>query len=378
MSEIESPAAAVMPDASAPQVPEPVAPIAPEPTAPTNDQQQPDPNAPSNITDDEQAEWDEAAKALGFPGVKSTAKKTDEEQQPNGQDEQPKADEATTTTTTVIPETPTTDTTTVAPVETTEDGDEEAGQPDTSIRDSRAIAREVAQQLEETKANVREQLFGDTPRALIDKDGNEIKDVSDVMQYVNPATKTEENPEGRLFTREEADQWLAYQRSEINTKVAENEKEVERIANINIGIADQADSINEQYGEILKVDPELRAELWKQYSKTLVTKKGKDAEGKEIDIIVDAPYSLEEYYRNALEPRAEIGRQLEAQEAAQAAEAERLKQEQEKQRKESRQDRSDIYGGTGDKGGIVSDEAKEWDAAASAVFSPDQLNALKK
>lgn len=320
---------------------------------------------PVTLTPEETAdnkEWDDAENEV-FPGLKLLNKK------------EAKKDEQTDTTKTTTQAPETTETTTIDPNETPEQkvereakeladkekAGEENEEPDTTARDTRLAARESARQIEEVKTDVRKQMFADVPQQLQDKDGDPIKTIEDVMKLINPATVGEaENPNGRAFTQEEAGMWLLSAQQRFNENLANTEKQIEQIAEVNVDLKDQADSINYQYGELLKAMPEIRDSIWTEYEKTLV----KD---EKTGIITKAPVSLERFYEIALQPYAKLAQSLEVEETAKA---DALAAEEAKKKSE-RADRSDIYGGGNTD--TSTEEDKEWSSAAEAVFGPRKV-----
>lgn len=316
----------------------------------------------------ESKEWDEAAQDL-FPGFSNNETTTTTTVEPTQV-----PDDTTTTTTTEAPSNVTTTTTTVDPNETAEQkADREkkeadalttsttTEEPDFSARDSRVAARENAKAVDEMATDVREKMFKDTPKVLQDADGDPITSIADVMKLQNPNT-------GEAFTQEEAGIWLLAAQQKFNQNIADMEKRINQIAEVNVDLKDQVEMVTYHYGELLKADEALRDKLWAQYEKTLV----KDPD---TGIITDMPVSLEDFYETALAPYAKLAESMEnqsEQKEKDAAEAKRLADEA-KQR--SRQDRSDIYGG-GNNVDTMDDDEKEWAAAHKAVFDP--IMAAKK
>lgn len=261
--------------------------------------------------------------------------------------------------------------------------DEQAGPPELSASD--------LQQLESTvKAEVAQRMFTEevngksvvtTPDGskyyldqsgrpmLADADGDPIRGIDDVMKLVNPRT-------GEPFTEEQAGMWLLNAQSRMRDNVSDMNSRVEEIASTGISMKQESEQVAWQYGELLKAMPDLQKELWDQYEQTLI----KDPK---TGIVTKAPVSLQKFYETALEPYAALARRLETQgdlsapgtPAAPPAPATPTPAVQEQQRQQRRQDRSDIYGGG--KVDDVSDEAKEWGAAAQAVFG-DQLKDLRR
>lgn len=317
----------------------------------------------------EQDEWDAAANEI-FPGIKSTNKPEKKEEPKKEEDkpgepakpkEEPKKEEAKP----AAPVDKKPEPKPGASDDTKAKGDEAAGsdeaeadQPDTSALDARIAARQQTQAVDAVKADVRKEMFADVPTELRDADGDPIKSIEDVTKLINPRTQ-------KPFTDEEAGMWLLSAQQQFNTNLANIDKQVEQIAEVNMDLKDQADMVNYRYGALLKEMPELRDKLWARYQNTLV----KDPKS---GIITKAPVSLEEFYETALEPYAVMGRDAEAKETAAKAASDKAaadaKAAEEAKKIKTRQDRSDIFGGG--KVDDMSDEDKEWNAAATAVFGP--------
>jgi hypothetical protein len=322
--------------------------------------------ADSQLTPEDQAakaeddEWDKVTGEV-FPGLKSKQeKKADEQAQP---DEKPEAGEAPAAGADAKKSDEKPGAGDAAAAKGDEDGgkseDEEDadadGGPDVSAIGSRVTARQEAQRVESVKSDIREKLFADVPSELKDADGDPIKGVEDVQKLINPRT-------GQPFTEQEAGVWLLAAQSQLNQKLAETDKEVARVAEVNMDLKDQADMVLYNYGELLKVKPELGKEVWAEFEKTLV----KDPKS---GIITKAPISLERFYELALKPYVELAKKLEADAAAEAKAETDRKAAEEQAKLKVRQDRSDIYGGGKPDAGL-SDEDKEWAEAANAVFGP--------
>ena len=343
--------AALQPDAGGT---EPVAPVTPDPVVPDI------PVVPEaedgKLNEVEQAEadeWDAAEKEL-FPGLR----KSEEEKKEDEQDDKDKKPEA--------PETPKEGDKGDEPPKSTDEEspkddapkeqEDEPVEPDGAT--ARLSAREEAAQVEAVKNDVREKLFPDVVTELKDADGDPIKSIADVMKLINPNT-------GEQFTEEQAGMFLIQAQNQLKENLANVDQQVNQIADVNIDLKDQADVVNYQYGELLKAMPEVRDKVWAQYEKTL-TKDPKTG------IITKAPVSLQQFYETALEPYAELGRQLAQQENNDAAAKEKAAADarvaEEAKKTQIRQDRSDIYA----KGKVdtQTEEDKEWGAAAEAVFGP--------
>lgn len=346
----------ITPAPAAPAAPEPVAPVTPPaPAAEPPKPVEPSPEEAAQAAEDK--EWDDAEDEL-FPGIKS-AKKKGEKDEPAKSGKDAKTPE-----TPKPPENETPEQKAAREAKEAEDAgseSDEPAEPDTTSRDARIAARESAQQLETVKSDVREQMFKDTPQVLQDADGDPIKSIEDVMRLINPRT-------GEAFTEEEAGMWLLSAQQQFNQNIANIDKQIEQIAEVNMDIKDQADAVGYRYGELLKEMPELRDSLWVEYEKTLVKDDG-------TGIITKAPVSLESFYNMALKPYVDLADKLEADAATQnpqeTPEAKaKVEADAEEAKKKARQDRSDIYGGG--KVEDMDDDDKEWSDAATAVFGPKQ------
>lgn len=345
-------------------------PQAPAPT-PAPDNQQPAPQQPTHQADTgadaDQSEWDNAADEL-FPGIRSTQKqedKKDEQAQsaqagqeagtPKGDSEnqapdgQPGADNAA--------------------GEGGEGSEEDGGEggegegdegqeqsPEDAAREARALAQQNAQYQQTFRDSVRSQMFAQVPKTMVDADGDPINGPEDVMRLINPTTQEQ-------FTEEEAREWYRDNQTKFEKNLTAVEGRINEIADVNIGIKDQADYINDKYGSILKANPELQKRLWTQYQATLEV----DPQSK---VITKAPVSLRDFYEVALEPYAKQAPQTPQapQQQQPAPQPQAPAEDPNKKRQATRSDRSDIFGGG--QQDIRDDEDKEWDQAATTVFGP--------
>ena len=362
MSEAQVPAPAPSADAGG-QAP------APAPAeAPTN---QPDPSAsqqqPTDQANDDQ-EWDSVTDEL-FPGIRTTQKMEDtgSEQTKSTQGGQAGGEAQGDNQNQTPDGQPGDDNAAGAGGEGSEGEGEEVGegegdgsevpQADAAARDARTIAQQNAQYQQTFRDSVREQMFSKVPQTMQDADGDPISSVEDVMRLVNPET-------GQAFTREEAAQWLPQAQAQFERQTAAIEQRIAEIADVNIAVKDQADYINEKYGEVLKADPALRARLWQQYSKTLEV-------DKDSATITKAPVSLRDFYEVALQPYAQQNQatqQPQGQPQAQPQGQQSPQEDPNKKRQATRSDRSDIFGGS--QTDTRDDDDKEWDQAATEVFGP--------
>lgn len=332
---------------------EPLAPVTPvEPITPVEPVV---PAAPvDELTPEEKAdaeEWDAATKDI-FPDLDKKEEKKDESAKSEEELKKVKEEEAG-----KEGDEPLKPEDKVEPkVDTTDKTEDEPTEP--SDATARLTLREQQAEIDSVKSDVRDKMFADVPTQLKDADGDIIKSVEDVVKLINPNT-------GERFTVNEAGQWLLLAQNSLKDTVANIDAQVNQIADTNLNIKDQADLVNYQYGELLQSMPDLRAKLWGEYEKTLQ----KDPKS---GIITKAPVSLQSFYEAALEPLAELGRQLESQNSAKVqadtTAAEALKAAEAAKIAQTRADRSDIYGKG--KVDVATEDDKEWSAAAEAVFGP--------
>lgn len=348
------------------------APVAPEPAAPVAPVEAPTPAPEAALTPEqtEANEWGDAEKQI-FPGLKKP-----------GDDDTTTTTTAApevTTTTTVAPDTTTTTTVAIDPNETPEQkAEREAAEAaaatppptfDQAKHDARVNSRAYAEQVKVTATDVKSKMFAKSPETLVDGDGDPINSIADVAgRLINPVTN-------EPFTDTEAGEWLASAQTKFNRAKDAESKEIDRIAEVNVDLKDQADFINHKYGDMLKANTALRDRLWAQYERTLV----KDAES---GVVTDMPVSLEEFYDIACAPYAEAPvtptttpetTVAPEQTPEQKAEADRAA---EAAKQAERADRSDIFGGA-NPDNAIDDDTKEWLDAEKVVFGP-ALNGRKK
>jgi len=226
---------------------------------------------------------------------------------------------------------------------------------DTTVRDQRAIQREIIEDQKAMKEDIRNEMFKDAAPQLLDKDGDPINAPEDLLKIINPNT-------GEPFTAQEATAYFLQWRMDADKKVEDVEKQIEQIADVQLSIKDQADNVLTKYGALLKEKPELGKMLWDTYAETL-------EKNEESGIITRAPQSLERFADIALSGHQEAfeARQAAAQPPAPTPEA---VQQQEKQKevvkKQTRSDREDIF--SGGKTETMDAEEKEWAKAAKEHY----------
>lgn len=216
-----------------------------------------------------------------------------------------------------------------------------------ATREARNAVLQLSQDRQAMAEDVKEKLFPDMQTELQDADGEPIRTVEDVMKLNNPNT-------GKAFTAEEATQWLFAATRHLEKQIATTEKKIEKIAEVNVSLKDQADAIKVKYGALLKANPNgIREKLYAAFQKTLK----KDPK---TGIIIDAPMSMQELYETALAPYAYLAEKLEKEEA------DRAKNEAEVTRQRTQSDRTDVV--PGGKGDTMDSEEKEWSNAAKEYY----------
>lgn len=225
-------------------------------------------------------------------------------------------------------------------------GAESVSSDNPAIREQRGIQRELAEDQKLTREEIRKEVFGDVPTELADADGDPIRTVADVQKLMNPNTN-------KPFTEDEATLYLLQAQNHLSQQIETTNKQVEQIADIQLSLKDQSDSIRAKYGELLKSMPELQKELWAEFEKTL-------ERHPDTDIITKAPVSLERFYDTALRGYARSA-ELEAANAKAQAQAKA-----DVEKVQTRSDRQDIYGAG--RSSTTDAEADEWAQAAKLVY----------
>lgn len=167
------------------------------------------------------------------------------------------------------------------------------------------------------------------------EDGTPITSVSQLTQVMNPET---DEP----YTREEAAQMLLQAQQIVSENVAAYEKRVDELTDININFKEEADRVDELYGDILRSFPDVAKDLLTAYQKTFKT----SADGSYVE---EVPISPLEFYGPALKPfRTATDQVLQQQAEAKAAEEKTAKAA---EAKEEQEDRGDLGGTAGAKEG---------------------------
>lgn len=230
-----------------------------------------------------------------------------------------------------------------------------APDPDAEDRARRRAQLELDADRKELATEVREKLFSDKPTKLLDAEGREIRTPQDVTQYRNPRT-------GKNFTIEEASQWLMLAQRNLEENLEKDQKEIDRIVDVNLRIKEEADDVMREFGELLKANPKTKAKIWKDYQATLETNESGD-------VITNAPISMLNYYRNVLTPYKALAAQRAQERNAQAeADKKAAAQKAAKEKRQSQSDREDVFS-TRTKGHEGMDpEEKEWADVAKNYY----------
>lgn len=158
------------------------------------------------------------------------------------------------------------------------------------------------------------------------EDGTPITSVSQLTQVINPDT---EEP----YTREEAAQLLLEAQQIVNENIKFYEQRVDELTDLNVNFKEEADRVDELYGDILKALPDVAKELLEAYQKTFKL----SDDGSYVESV---PVSPLEFYGPALKPFRTAVDQMHQQEAeAKVAETRAIK---EAEIKAEQADRGDI------------------------------------
>mgnify|MGYP003617091652 CR=1 FL=1 len=221
---------------------------------------------------------------------------------------------------------------------------------DRTVRDQRAIQREIEADRKQTLEEVRAKVMKDVPQRLEDSDGEEIRTIEDVMQLKNKKT-------GKAFTEEEAGAWLLAATKWLNDQRDSKEAEVERLADLQLTIKDEAQSVREKYGELFKNVPGLQQQVWGKYKEKFLVVDN------DLEMVTELKMGLEEFYDLQLAPYLAQAEKI-ASEESEAAKEKKVEKKVEKERK--RADRSDVFGGKSDLG--KDKEEDDWARVAKEYY----------
>jgi len=233
--------------------------------------------------------------------------------------------------------------------ETPPEGQEEQPAPEVDEVQAR---REAEAETEAVRNDIRENLFSHVPREIVDKEGDVIRTVEDVMQRINPQT-------GEAFTEQEANFWLLSAQNKIDKGINEAEKEVERLVDLHNSIHEDLGYITSKYADLIKADPARMKEIYSEWKQSLEV-------NAEHQIITKAPVSLRRTFDLALKGDLKLATENQARAEAEA------KAQKDQSRKQDHSDRSDVTA-FGKSTAILDDLEAGWDKAARDYYE-DQLN----
>jgi len=143
-------------------------------------------------------------------------------------------------------------------------------------------------------------------------DGTPIQSVAQLTQVINPET-------AEPYTREEAQSLLMDARRIVDENLASYEKRVDELTDLNVNFKEEADRVDELYGDIFKAFPEEAKGWLAAYQKTF--KLSEDG-----SYVENVPISPLEFYKPILAPYRNATDQLKQQETdTKAAEAKAVK-----------------------------------------------------
>lgn len=163
-------------------------------------------------------------------------------------------------------------------------------------------------------------------------DGTPVTSVTQLTQVINPDT---DEP----YTREEATSLLLDAQRIVQENLNANAEQVDKLTDLNVNFKEEADRVDELYGDILRTFPDVAKDLLEAYQKTFKL----SADGKYVE---EAPVSPLEFYGPALRPFRNATDQFRQQEAeAKAAEQQAIR---EAEAKAEQEDRGDIGSSAGE------------------------------
>lgn len=223
-------------------------------------------------------------------------------------------------------------------------------------REQRMVQRQTLAEEQALREDIKTKMFSDKIDINpIDKDGNPIQSPQDLMDYENPQT-------GQSFTEEEAALYWLNLSKEIAEKKEKYEKQLDNITDLNMSIKDQADIINETYGDFLEKYPNIRDKIWAEYEKTL-------KRDETTDIIIETPIPLINFYNLMLTPYKALMDQIkQGKSVEKTKDAVVEEKNKEIEKLQIRSDRADITG-TNTNAGHLDKEDKEWAEALKEYYN---------
>ena len=192
--------------------------------------------------------------------------------------------------------------------DTEDDGEEQAPaeeketvQEYLSKEDIKAAFREMQQEQNESRDfrsslrdEIREKMYPEgLENPIRDSANNIITGVKDMVgKLIDPET-------GDPFTREGAQEWWEAVTSEDNKRIESVEQDIDKIAETNQTLAQEAQVVQAKYGDFLARNPEVAQKVLNSWNSTL-------RKDEKTGIVVDAPVSLAGYYDTVLEPYVQM------------------------------------------------------------------------
>ena len=157
-------------------------------------------------------------------------------------------------------------------------------------------------------------------------DGTPINSVSQLTQVINPETQ-------EPYTREEAAQLLLEAQQIVRDNLADYDRRVDELTDLNLTFKEEADRVDALYGDILEAFPDVAKDLMDAYKKTFQT-------NEDGTYVTNVPISPLEFYGPALRPYRNATDQITQQRAEQRLAEEKAAKE--VALKEEQEDRGDL------------------------------------
>jgi hypothetical protein len=166
-------------------------------------------------------------------------------------------------------------------------------------------------------------------------DGTPITSVKQLTSVINPST---DEP----YTREEAATLLLDARKVVDDNMKAYENRVDELTDLNVSFKEQADEVEQKFGDILKAFPDVAQDLLKAYQKTFTT----SDDGK---YVTNVPLPPMEFYAPVLGKFRVATDQVTQKQADDKAAADKI--EKDAAAKEEQEDRGDLGTSAGGKEG---------------------------
>lgn len=167
----------------------------------------------------------------------------------------------------------------------------EEEKPETSVKeDLKSILNDIRneettskKEIDSTYNEVIETYYPDgLSNVLVDKSGEEIKTIEDVIRL-----------SGDTLTAEEAGRWLLNEQQQLNQRIEQEKTKARDIAETNISFVKSSNRVLDRYKDVFTKHPDVQARVYEQFMKTVQM-------DKQHNIIISAPVDIEEFYSIAL------------------------------------------------------------------------------